>query len=185
MSNLQSTKWTDYRKCANQPSHLQRMTGVGNETFTPINFQTKQRKVPTQINKRMVERFGSCPCPRAEQDTTKCSNGDGCCATTPGDPGSGNNSKCQKTCEGTWLYEPNECFTPVNFQINKRMIERFGSCTCAASPNDPKTCSGGDGCCATTPESQSPFTNNPKCQKTCIIDGVESWVRNKEPSDCL
>jgi len=113
MSNLQATKWTDFRKCANEPSHIQRMTGVGNETFTPVNFQTKQRKAPTQINKRMIERFGSCSCAEGEGDTTTCSNGDGCCATSKGDEGPfTNHPKCQKTCDCSdcrWLHNPDEC----------------------------------------------------------------------------
>jgi hypothetical protein len=54
MNNLQFTEWSNFGKCANEPAHLKRMTGTGNETFTPVNFRTKQRKVPTQISKRLI-----------------------------------------------------------------------------------------------------------------------------------
>ena len=82
MNNLQSTEWTDFRKCANEPLHLKRMTGVGNESFTPVNFQTKQRRVPTQINKRMIERFGACDCRAGPTANTYCRDGEDCCTNS-------------------------------------------------------------------------------------------------------
>ncbi len=41
MNNLQFTEWTDFRKCANEPSHLRRMTSLGNESFTPLSPETQ------------------------------------------------------------------------------------------------------------------------------------------------